>query len=78
MMKTLILVGAVLIAAPVVAKAPVKHLEGVSDKETTIPYRDVKQSVRGHGGNGEYSTLLVIGAQPGGSSKNTCASSITK
>ena len=49
MMKTLILAGAVLIAAPVVAKAPVKHLEGVSDKETTIPYRDVKQSVRGHG-----------------------------
>jgi hypothetical protein len=25
------------------------HLPGVSDRETTIPYGDVRQSVRGHG-----------------------------
>jgi hypothetical protein len=49
MMKALILCGAALIAAPLLAKTPVKHLEGVSDKETTIPYRDVRQSVKGHG-----------------------------
>jgi len=49
MMKALILFGAALIATPLIAKTPVKHLEGVSDKETTIAYRDVKQSVHGHG-----------------------------
>ena len=49
MMKPLIVLGAALIAAPLFAKAHVKPLAGVSDKETTIPNRDVRQSLRGHG-----------------------------
>ena len=49
MMRALIVVGPALIAAPLFASPAAKSLPGVSDKETTIPYRDVKQSVRGHG-----------------------------
>jgi hypothetical protein len=48
-MKAILALGVVLIAAPLPAKAPVKSLPGISDKETIIPYREIQQSVRGHG-----------------------------
>jgi hypothetical protein len=41
--------GSALIAAPLLASPVLIHLPGVSDRETTIPYGDVRQSVRGHG-----------------------------
>lgn len=48
-MKALTTLALVLVAAPAGAATPVKSLPGVSDKETTIPYTDIRQSVRGHG-----------------------------
>ncbi len=49
MRKTVFALGSALIAAPLVASPVPIHLPGVSDRETTIPYGDVRQSVRGHG-----------------------------
>lgn len=48
-MKAIVAVGAALAAAPLIASPPVKSLPGVSDKQTTIPYGEIRQSVRGHG-----------------------------
>jgi hypothetical protein len=48
-MKAMIALAVALIATPLLAKAPVKHLPGVSDKETSIPYGNIRQSVKGHG-----------------------------
>ena len=48
-MKAILALGAALVAAPSFAAPPVHHLPGVSDKETIIPYGDIRQSVRGHG-----------------------------
>ena len=49
MRKAVFALGSALIAAPVLASPVLIHLPGVSDRETTIPYGDVRQSVRGHG-----------------------------
>jgi hypothetical protein len=49
MRKAILALGSALIAAPLPASPPVQHLAGVSDRETVIPYGDVRQSVRGHG-----------------------------
>ena len=49
MVRVILAVGAALAAAPLFASPAVRSLPGVADKETTIPYRDVRQSVRGHG-----------------------------
>jgi hypothetical protein len=49
MMKAIFALGSALIAAPLLASPLVNHLPGVSDRETVIPYGDVRQSVRGHG-----------------------------
>jgi hypothetical protein len=48
MRKAIFAMGAALIAAPLLASPVRIHLPGVSDRETTIPYGDVQQSVRGH------------------------------
>jgi len=48
-MKAILALGAALIAAPLFASPTGGSLPGVSDKETTIPYRDIKQALRGHG-----------------------------
>ena len=48
-MKTIIFIGAALIASPLAAAHPVRSLPGVSDRETTISYGEIEQSVRGHG-----------------------------
>ena len=49
MLKAIFALGSALIAVPLLASPTVQHRAGVSDKETTIPYGDVSQSVRGHG-----------------------------
>src|SRR5436309_13829004 len=49
MRKAIFALGSALIAEPVVGSPVMIHLPGVSDRETTIPYGDVRQSVRGHG-----------------------------
>ena len=49
MMKAIFALGAAMIAAPLLASPYMQHLPGVSDRETVIPYGDVRQSVRGHG-----------------------------
>jgi hypothetical protein len=49
MLKAILALGSALIAAPLLASPIVQHLPGVSDRETVIPYGDVRQSVRGHG-----------------------------
>jgi hypothetical protein len=49
MRKAIFALGSALLAAPLLASPYVQHLPGVSDRETVIPYGDVRQSVRGHG-----------------------------
>jgi len=49
MLKATLALGLALIAAPLLAWPAAQHLAGISDRETTIPYGDVRQSVRGHG-----------------------------
>jgi len=49
MLKAIFAIGSALVAAPLLASPMMQHLAGVSDRETTIPYGDVQQSVRGHG-----------------------------
>ena len=49
MRKAIFALASVLVAAPLLASPVLVHLPGVSDRETTIPYGDVRQSVRGHG-----------------------------
>jgi hypothetical protein len=48
MRKAILALASTLIAAPLLASPVLIHLPGVSDSETTIPYGDVRQSVRGH------------------------------
>jgi len=47
-MKSLLALGAALIAAPLAANPAATHLPGVSDQETTIEYGGIEQFVRGH------------------------------
>jgi len=49
MRKAIFALASALVAAPLLASPVLVHLPGVSDRETTIPYGDVRQSVRGHG-----------------------------
>jgi hypothetical protein len=49
MLKVILALGSALTAAPLLASPAMLHLPGVSDTETTIPYGDIRQSVRGHG-----------------------------
>jgi hypothetical protein len=49
MKKAIFALGSALVAAPLLASPVFVHLPGVSDRETVIPYGDVRQSVRGHG-----------------------------
>jgi hypothetical protein len=49
MRKAIYALGSALLAAPLLASPVINHLPGVSDRETVIPYGDVRQSVRGHG-----------------------------
>lgn len=48
-MKLMIALSVALVATPVAAWPEAKSLPGVSDKETTIPSTDIRQSVHGHG-----------------------------
>jgi len=43
------MIGVALAATPVTASPATKSLPGVSDKETTIPQREIKNVVHGHG-----------------------------
>ncbi len=49
MLKIIFALGSAVVAAPLLASPAIQHLAGVSDRETTIPYGDIRQSVRGHG-----------------------------
>ena len=49
MRKAIFALGSALLAAPLLASPYLQHLPGVSDRETVIPYGDIRQSVRGHG-----------------------------
>jgi hypothetical protein len=49
MLKAILALGSAAIAAPLLASPAMLHLAGVSDRETTIPYGYIRQSVRGHG-----------------------------
>ena len=48
MRKAIFALASTLMGAPLMASPVLIHLPGVSDRETTIPYGDVRQSVRGH------------------------------
>jgi hypothetical protein len=48
MRKAIFALASTLMAAPLLASPVLIHLPGVSDRETTIAYGDVQQSVRGH------------------------------
>jgi hypothetical protein len=48
MMKAIFALGTALVAAPLLASPCVQHLPGISDRETVIPYGDIRQSVLGH------------------------------
>jgi hypothetical protein len=50
MLKPIFALGSALAAVPLLASPYAQRpLPGVSDRETVIPYRDIQQSVRGHG-----------------------------
>ena len=49
MRKAIFALGFALLATPLLASPYLQRLPGVSDRETVIPYGDVRQSVRGHG-----------------------------
>jgi hypothetical protein len=48
-MKAILPLSAALVASSLAASPVAKSLAGVSDKETAIPYREIRNSVRGHG-----------------------------
>jgi hypothetical protein len=48
MLKAILALSSALLAMPLLASPTVHHLAGVADSETTIPYGDIRQSVRGH------------------------------
>ena len=48
-MKAILVLGLALTTAPLAAKPSIRHLAGVADRETTIPYGDIQQTERGHG-----------------------------
>ena len=48
MRKAILALGSALVAAPLLASPYIQQLPGVSDRETVIPYGDIRQSVRGH------------------------------
>ena len=48
-MKTILILGVLLMATPLAAKTPVKPLPGIGNKETIIPYAEIRRSFPGHG-----------------------------
>ena len=48
MRKAIFALASALVAAPLLASPYMQHLAGVSDRETVIPYGDIRQSVLGH------------------------------
>jgi hypothetical protein len=48
MFKAIVALSSAIVTAPLLASPMMQHLAGVSDRETTIPYGDIQQSVRGH------------------------------